>query len=420
MGLKTFFTTGSWNNTEVRSTSSSWLSSGMWESNKSSKSGVSITKQNALSIAGVYSAVKVITDAISQMPIQVIKNEGDNRIKDDSHPVSFLLSKEPNKIMTSTIWRQIIVPHILLWGNSYNIIEFEKGGSRRPKAIMPVHPSRVKVKTRDGLLYYVITRENKQDLVLDQSNILHFRGMGNDVVGMSVIDVAADNLGVGKAAEDFGARFFGNGASMTGVLQTDEKLSDKAFENLSASFNSTQGGLANAHKPLILEEGLKYTSTSIPPDSAQFLQTREFSISDIARWFTIPQHKIGDMSGATFSNIEEQSLSFVKDTLMPYIIMFEQEMDRKLFRLSEKRTTYTRMNVDGLLRGDIKTRTESYKNLMQVGAISPNEIRNLEDMNPYNGGDSRFMQTNAAPIKEDGTNQTEETVEQTVEEPQIT
>lgn len=412
MGLKSFFSTGSWNNNTLeRSSGDGFLVNGMWESNQTSKSGVQITKNNAMTIAGVYSAVKVITDAISQMPINVITDDGKNKIKDTSHPISYLLSKEPNKLMTSFVWRQIIMPNVLLWGNSYNLIEYEKGGNRRPKAIFPIHPSRVDVKNRNGLLWYTITLDDNKELTVDQSNILHFRGLGDDIQGKSVIDVAADNLGVGKAAEDFGGRFFGNGAAMTGVLQTDEKLSDKAFTNLSASFNSTNGGLANAHKPLILEEGLKYTSTSIPPDSAQFLQTREFSISDVARWFTIPQHKIGDMSGATFSNIEEQSLSFVKDSLMPYIIMIEQEIDRKLFRTSEKNKTYSKLNVDGLLRGDIKTRTESYLNLMQVGAISPNEIRAFEEMNPFVGGDSRFMQMNAAPIDKEGTNQKEEVVE---------
>ena len=169
---------------------------------------------------------------------------------------------------------------------------------------------------------------------------------------------------------------------------------------------------------MILEEGLKWASTSIPPDSAQFLQTREFSVVDVARWFNLPPHKLKDLARATFSNIEEQSLEFVKESLLPMIVMMEQELNRKLLRESEKGTFYFKFNLDGILRGDIKTRTEAYKNLMAVGAISPNEIRQKEEMNPYEGGDSRFMQLNSSPINSEGTNQPEpvETTEEIIVE----
>jgi len=381
------------------------ISSAAWETigSSSTKTGVTITKENSITLSGVYNAVQVYADSISSLPISIINESNGARVKDKDHPVYPLLAREPNALMTSFVYRQIIIPEILLWGNSYSIIEFQKG-TQRPISLLPVHPSKVEVEIKDGLLWYTFNLE-KGKLILDQSNVLHFRGMGDNVMGKSVIDCARENLGLGKASEEFGSRFFGNGASMTGILESDKSLSDKAYTNLSNSFNNTNGGIANAMKPLILEEGLSWKPVSIPPDSAQFLETRRFSIEDIARWFNLPPHKLKDLTRATFSNIEEQDLNFVKESILPKVINIEQELNRKLLRENEKGSTFFHFNLDGLLRGDIKTRTEAYKNLMMVGAISPNEIRAKEEMNSYEGGDSKFMQLNAAPINKEGTNQ---------------
>jgi HK97 family phage portal protein len=403
MGLISLLRTGSWNNELVRSSSSnSFLSGGIWQSSKS-KAGTSITKNNATSIPAVYAAVKVITEAFSTLPMHIMTDTGTNKTKNKAHPVYKLFSREPNALMTiSTFWK-IVIPEVLLWGNSFSIIEFEKG-SFRPKSILPVHPSKVEVEIKDGILWYTFKLENTT-ITLDQTNVLHFRGLGDNVLGQSVIDVAKENLGLGMAAEEFGSRFFGNGASMTGVLQSDNSLSDKAFNNLKASFNDLHGGISNANKPLILEEGLKYTATSIPPDSAQFLETRRFSVEDVSRWFNIPADKIGDLSRATFSNLEQQNQNFITNTLMPYVINIESECTRKLIREVEKDTTYFKMNLNGLLRGDIKTRTDSYRTLFNIGAMTVNEIRSLEEMNPVEGGDSRYVPMNLGIVDEEGNNQ---------------
>jgi len=348
-----------------------------------------------------------------------MKDDGIDKVKDKSHPVYKLFNREPNSLMTiSTFWK-LVIPDILLWGNSYSIIEFARG-SFRPVSVMPVHPSKVEVEIKDGVLWYTF-KLDKTTLTLDQSNVLHFRGMGNNVMGKSVIDYAKNNLGLGSAAEEFGSRFFGNGASMTGVLQTDLSLSDKAFTNLKTSFNDMYGGIANSNKPLILEEGLKYTPTSIPPDSAQFLETRRFSVEDVSRWFNIPPDKIGDLSRATFSNLEQQNQNFITNTLMPYVINIESECTRKLLREDEKDTTYFKMNLNGLLRGDIKTRTESYRTLFNIGAITVNEIRNYEEMNPVEGGESRYVPMNLGKVDEEGNNQLANNSEETIKvEPENT
>jgi HK97 family phage portal protein len=381
------------------------LAASAWETlgSNSTKSGVTINQENSLAIPAVYAAVKVITEAFSTLPMHIMKDDGVNKIKDKKHPVYKLFNREPNSLMTiSTFWK-LCMPDILLWGNSYSIIEFA-AGTFRPIAVMPVHPSKVEVEIKDGVLWYTF-KLDKTVLTLDQSNVLHFRGMGNNVMGKSVIDYARNNLGLGSAAEEFGSRFFGNGASMTGILQTDSSLGEKAFNNLKASFNDLHGGIANANKPLILEEGLKYTPTSIPPDSAQFLETRRFSVEDVSRWFNIPADKIGDLSRATFSNLEQQNQNFITNTLMPYVINIESECSRKLLRETEKDSTYFKMNLNGLLRGDIKTRTESYRTLFNIGAMTVNEIRSFEEMNPVEGGESRYVPMNLGKVDEDGNNQ---------------
>jgi HK97 family phage portal protein len=380
---------------------------GGWESfgDVKSNAGVTVSKQNAMKIAGVYSAVRIITDSLSLLPTSLFKQSGDNKIKDVSHALGKLLGNTPNSLMTWYVFWQIIIPRVLLWGNGYAIIEYEGKGSRRPKSILPVPSDNVEVNVIDGVLIYTIKIEGQQDLILDQTSVLHFRGLGNDIKGKSVIDYASENLGLGKAAEEFGAKFFGNGANMNGVLTTDQVLGDKARENLRTSWHGSNGGMTNAQKTSVLEQGLKYQSITIPPDQAQFLATREFSITDIARWFSVPPHKIADLNVATISNIEQQDLNFVKQAILPYCVNIEQELNRKLLRESEKGTYFFKKNLDALLRADIKTRYEVYKTGIQNAILSPNEVRALEELNPYDGGDSHWMQTNTAPIDENGTNQ---------------
>ena len=375
-------------------------------------SGVSITTENSMTIAGVYAAVRVITDAISQLPTHVVREVGNNIERDKKHPVFPLVSRQPNDLMTNFVFWQIMFPNVLLWGNAYAIIDFDPR-TQRPISLLPVHPSMVTVSMRNGILMYTFRLEGGTEFTHDQSNVLHYRGLGDQLMGKSVIDLAKENLGLGKAAERFGSTFFGNGTNMNGVLTTDSSLSDKARTNISASISSSNGGLSNSNKLLLLEEGLKFQTTSIPPDSAQFLETRKFSIPDISRWFKVAPHKIADLERATFSNIEEQDLNFVKETILPWVIMIEQEDNRKLLREDEKNTLSIKKNLDGLLRGDIKTRYEAHKVGIQNGFMTPNEARKKENMNPIDGLDTTWMQLNTAPVV-DGTNQQSKEEEETI------
>jgi len=400
---------------EKRGLSQNNFESGKWDDlySSPSKSGVRINQDNVTSLSGVYAATRVYTDAISSLPIHVMKEGKDRKEKLFNHPVRTLL-KNPNQLMTSSVWRQIAIPHILLWGNSYNLIEFEKGGSFRPKAILPVHPKNVqKVEIQRGVLVYHIALDDGEKFVVDQSQMLHFRCQGDNLMGKSVIDVARDNLGAAKATDDFGGAFYRNSASLNGVLTTDVSLNDKAYENIKKSWDKAHKGVNNANSTAILEQGLKYQSITMSPENAQFLETKRFAIEDIARWFKLPPHTIADLSHATFTNIDAQDLNLVKHSILPLVVMMEQEIDRKLFREQEKQTTYVKFNLEGLLRGDIKTRFEAYKIGIQNGFMTLNEARAKEDMNPMEGLDNTWMQLNTAPIV-DGTNQ--QKVEQTTKQ----
>jgi HK97 family phage portal protein len=362
------------------------------------KSGVQITKDNAMNISGVYAAVKLLSDSISSLPIHLIKESKDKKEKDYTNPLYKIVAKEPNKLMTSYTWRQIFMPHILLYGNAYAVIDWDKK-TMRPKQLMPVHPSKVEIEIKKGIAYYTIQLEEKK-ITVDQSNIVHFRGLGDEIKGKSVIEYAKDNLGLGKAAEDFGSKFFSNGAAIGGIYEHPSQLSDKAYNNLQKSLERRAGGLSNSHKILILEEGMKFTTTSIPPNAAQFLETRKFSINDVARWFGVPPHMIADLERATFSNIEQQNLNFSQFSILPYVILIEQELNRKLLREDEKDTMYFKLNMDGLLRGDMQSRYTAYQIGIQNGLVNPNEVRRKEDLDAYEGGNDYFMAANISRIKD--------------------
>ena len=400
----------------LRSYTSDFLS-GNWDvfASNTTSSGVVINQENAMSLSGIYAGVRVYSDAISCMPVDIINESNGGKKKDFTHANYKLLSLEPNSLMTSYVWRSIVIPYILLWGNSYNLIEWEKGGSFRAKAIMPIHPNNVvDIKIERGVVMYYIQLDDGTKMKVDQSSMLHFRGLGNNIVGKSVLDYAADCLGGIKATEIFGNKFYENGANPSGVLSTDSVLDDKSYKNIKSSWDKAHAGVNNSNKTAILEQGLKYTQISIPQDAAQFLETKRFGIEDEARWMKLPPHMIGDLSHATFTNIDAQDLNLVKHSILPVVKNIEQEIDRKLFRESEKGNTYVKFNLEGLLRGDIKTRYEAHKIGIQNGFITLNEARMMEGLDPISGLDTTWMQLNTAPIV-DGTNQKEVVEEEIVE-----
>tara|TARA_R110001599_G_scaffold132349_1_gene309057 strand:+ start:1292 stop:2500 length:1209 start_codon:yes stop_codon:yes gene_type:complete len=362
--------------------------------------GVSVSEDSSLTYSTVYACVRVLSESVASLPINVLKKESDgDRTNDITHPVYKLLAKKPNSYMTSFTWRQILMTNLVLNGNSF--FKIERDGNARPISLNYIHSDNVSCKLVDGELYYETRGENSE--IISNENMLHFLGLGYDgIKGKSVIETHRDTIGLSIAANRYGGSFYGNAAAPSGILSHPGKLSKEAAERLKYSWNSTYaGGPNNAHKTAILEEGMAFKPVSLSPQDADFLNTRKFQVSEIARIFRVPPHMIGDLERATFSNIEQQSLDFLIHTLRPYLVNLEQELERKLFRENEQDSYYIKFNTNGLLRGDSEARAKFYKDMSSIGVLSVNEIRRLEDLNDIGDiGDQHYYALNYAPIGE--------------------
>ena len=326
------------------------------------------------------------------------------------HPLYFLLHDEPNPEMTSFVFRETLMTHLLLWGNAY--AQIIRNGKGEVVSLYPLMPDRMTV-NRDtkGQLYYEYQVSNDDaptvkgsTVILKPSDVLHIPGLGFDgLVGYSPIAMAKNAIGMAIACEEYGAKFFANGANPSGVLEHPGTLKDPA--KVRDSWNAAFGGSSNSHKVAVLEEGLKYTPISISPNEAQFLETRKFQIDEIARIFRVPPHMVGDLEKSSFSNIEQQSLEFVKYTLDPWVSRWEQAIARSLFSQTEKTTYFIKFNVDGLLRGDYQSRMQGYSIGRNAGWMSANDIRELENLDRIpaeEGGDLYLVNGNMLPLKDAG------------------
>jgi len=350
-------------------------------------SGVDVTELSSMRATAVFACVRLISGTIASLPLHTYQRLDRGKERAPDHPAHKLLHNRPNPEMSSYIWRQTAVAHMLLWGNSYNEIEYR---NHKPVAIWPIPPWRVKVtRGKRGFRYYEITDDNGQTITLPAWKVLQYPNITLDgMTGMSCIRAGAEAIGLSLAAEEFGARFFGEGANMGGVVEHPGKLSPQAHEGLKKDINEKYTGLGRAHRIMLLEEGMKYQRVGIPPNEAQFLETRKFQVAEIGRLFGISQlHKIGDLERATFSNIEHQAIEFVTDTIRPLLINIEQENNYKLFGDSPY---FCEHLIDGLLRGDIKTRYEAYATARQWGWMNADDIRELENMNPLPDGQGQI------------------------------
>lgn len=369
-------------------------------------SGMRVNSRTAMNLAPYYAGLRAISEDVAKLPFKVFEQlqpRGKKSIP--GHRVHHLLQVEPNPDMGSMAFRETMTHWALGWGGG--IAEIQRDGSGMAEALWPIHPSRVKL-DRDSnrqLIYVVRTDDVSKDakqrehfVAIPSRDVLHIHGLSSDGIdGYSILAMASETLGLGLAAQTFGAAFFGNGAAIGGVLEHPKTLSDAAHKRLRESWGADYEGPENVAKTLIAEEGMKYSKRSIPPEEAQFLETRQFTVEDIARWFRIPPHKLQHLLRSTFSNIEQQSIEYVTDTLMPWLIRWEQEIKRKLFVVGEESLLAEHV-VQALLRGDQKTRGEFYTKQLQTGALSPNDIRELENRNPIEGGDTYYIPMNLAPV----------------------
>jgi len=367
-----------------------------------SAAGVSVSEEGSLTSTAVWACVKVLAESIAQLPLityRRVDNGGKTRATD--HPVYGLLKDSPNPELTSFEFRSTIAAHVATWGNGFAEIVWGKRGY--PEALWPLLPGKMEnIERRNGTLFYTYRLPDNSTKILSGQQVLHVRGLsGNGLWGYSPVRQAMQAVGLSLALEEYGARFFGNGARPGGVLSHPGRLSDEAQKRLKASFNEAHEGLANSHRLKILEEGMSYTAIGIPPEEAQFLQARQFQIAEIARIYRVPLHMVGDLSRSTNNNIEHQSLEFVQYTLMPWLTNFEQAYQRDLLSPRDRMSLDIEHLVDGLLRGDNKSRNEALAIQRQNGVITVNEWRAIENMNPVEGGDTRIEPLNMAAV---GTN----------------
>ena len=315
------------------------------------------------------------------------------------HPLYFLLHDQPNPEMTSFIFRETLMSHLLICGNAY--AQIIRNGRGEVIGLYPLMPDKIKVdRDERNRLIYIYSRydeanpnlKEQGDIVLTAENVLHIPGLGFDgLVGYSPIAMAKNAIGISLACEEYGSTFFANGASPSGVLEHPGVI--KNPERVREGWQRAYGGTHNAHRICVLEEGMKYTPISIPNNEAQFLETRKFQVEEIARLYRVPLHMIGDLEHATFSNIEQQSLEFVKYSLDPWLIRWEQSLQKALLSDNEKGQYFIKFNVDGLLRGDYASRMQGYSVGIQNGFLCPNDVRELENMNliPEEKGGFTYM-----------------------------
>ena len=364
-----------------------------------SGSGKAVNATTAIQLSTVYACVRVISETVASLPLGVFEATGEGNRKATEHPLYRLLHDEPNSEMTSFVLREVMLGHMLLWGNSY--CQIIRNGRNKISGVYPLLPDRMAVdRDKNGALTYTYSTASGQTVTLPPEDVLHIPGLGFDgVMGYSPIALEKNAIGLGIASEEYGSKFFSNGARPSGILTHPNTV--KNPKALRESWNAAYGGSYNANRVAILEEGMTFTPIAIPNNEAQFLETRKFQVDEICRIFRVPPHLVGNLEHATFSNIEHQSIDFAVHTIRPWLVRIEQSMNRALFSEQEKARFYVQFNMDGLMRGDYKSRMEGYAIARQNGWMSANDIRALENQNPIpadQGGDTYLVNGNMIPI----------------------
>jgi len=344
--------------------------------------GVRPSQKIAYSLAPYYCGVRLISETLASLPLNVYRRTpGDRpgRVVAESHPVHFLLHREPNPEMTSMVFRECLTAHCIDHGNAYAEIQRDSMGV--PVALWPLAPTWTWPRLdSDGTLYYE-TWVNGEPNILQAKDVLHVPGLGWDGrKGYPLLQLAAERIGLDAAQRNYSGKFYANGGHVSAVVETENKLDDETFARLKLQLRENFSGLSNAHRVALLEYGLKFRSLNQTNVDAQLAEGMKFSIEDWARWFNIPPHKLKDLTHSTFANIEHQSIEWVTDSIRPWATRWEQEFNRKLF--FQKNVFYVKHVVDGLLRGDQKSRYDAYAIARNWGWLSVNDIRELEDMNP--------------------------------------
>ncbi|QKJ41714.1 phage portal protein [Bacillus altitudinis] len=354
-------------------------------------SGEKVSESTSLKHPDVFSCINVLSDDIAKLSVHMFRRLGENISGERDHPVFKLLYLKPNQYMTAFTWKKLMMTHVCMWGNAYSLILSDKAGDI--KTLIPLNPANTHpyLDPKTGELWYETIINNKR-AELHAEEVLHFKGMTEDgIVGLSPIRVARENIGAQSAATKFNAKLYKNDATPRGILKIPTLLQPEAKEVARKEWMRVNAGESIA----IVDAGLDYQSISMPLKDAEFVESMKFNKAQIASIFKVPLHKINELDRATFSNIEHQSIEYVKNTLQPWIVSFEQEINTKLFTDAEIRQgLYVQFNVNSELRGDSKSRAEFYEIMERIGAMNINEIRALESKNAIPDGDRHLVSLN--------------------------
>jgi len=361
-----------------------------------------VRPQRAVQTSAVYACVRILSETLAALPLHVYRRGGDRNVaRADNLPLYNVLHDEPNAYQTSYTFREQMQAICALWGNAFAEIQRDVM-TGNVIALYPLPAGEVQTELiRTGNSVRKVYRFG--EIVLEDQDVLHIPALGwNGIAGVSPIALHRASLTMALNAEEFGANFYKNGTRLSGVLEHPGQVSKEAADRLRSSWQDVYAGKANAGKVAVLEEGMKFNPLTMPMADAQFVETRKFQVTDIARIFRVPPHMIGDLERATFSNIEHQSIEFVRDTMVPWIVRWEQEINRKLFTATQKKRYFVRFDINSLMRGDTKSRFDAYAVARNWGWMSANDVREAEDQNSIDGGDVYLSPLNMVPADQVG------------------
>lgn len=386
--------------------------SAIFEEGEKTSAGIRVSEEKALAVGAVYACVKVISETMAQMDLEVVEKVGKTTKANTSHPNYWLLHAEPSPYYNRFEFIQSLVAYALLWGNGYAQIKRDRFATAKELKLIPSWEVTPKMSER-GRLYYEWTSNNGTTTIILAEDMIHLKNLGtNGLVGMSPIEIQRENLGSSLAKIAHEGAFYSNGAKASGILMTPGTMGQTEVNNVKDSFNKANEGIKNRFKTIILEEGVKYQQLTIPQNDAQFLESKKFDQTEIAGWFRVPPHMIGNLTDSNYSNIDAQDRAFAKTCIVPWTTRLQQEFDRKLFFDGERGKYMSQFNLDDLIKGDIKTRYEVWNLGIQGGILKPTEPREAEgwpmegteDINQFfmNGTMMPVKTINAKPIATEG------------------
>src|SRR5690625_3635538 len=364
-----------------------------------SSSGEKVTVNSALGVPTVYRCVNIKANAVSMLPLQSFKRTSKGRERERKHIVSHLLEIRPNPYQGPFKFKHLIETHRNTWGNAY--VNVDWGADGRPKALWLLNPSVTEpiIDVKTNMLWYVTTLPNGKQVKIAYYDIVHLTALTTDgIKGKPPIQVAREAIGSSQAAQKFKGKFYKHGASNSGLLKVPGMLNSEAKEVIRDEWEKANTGLNNAQRIAILDAGLEFQNISMPLRDAQFIESMAFDKVEIATMFDIPPHMVGDLERATHSNIEQENLSFLQNAINPILVQFQEEFRDRLFTEKEY-DYYLNFNLDMILRADTKTRGEFYKLMLETGVYSINEVREFEERNAIEGGDSHRVSLNNVSLE---------------------